>query len=523
METNEVRKDNSEARSSKKIIFGTFLGYVSLLLNIISGFVFVPWISNSLGKSVYGLYTLSGSLISMLLIDIGLSTTANAFMSKYKAEGREDKIQNLLALIDKTYFVIDLILFTIFLTLYFFLGNIYRGLTESEMPTFRVLYIITALYSLISFPATSLDGVLSSYEEFAYMKGLEILQKILYVAFTSLAIFLNWGIYLLVLINAGSGIICIGGKLLIVRFKLKIKPNFHYRPDKKEIASLLSFSLWNAVISICWRLAQFASPSILGIVSDSTNIAIYGVASSIEYYAFSICGVVTGFFLPKISRIFEDSDQNTASNKLLQLAIKIAKIISFLLLLVIVGFASCGQEFIALWMRDVNTYGVAYYGILIMIVSESIVFPNTVLRNALYFENRIRYLAICQIASSVVFVCLAFLFGYWWGAIGVCSAIGVSQLVLAVGTNICYHSKLKISLKQYYSSIYLKQIPATLFSLVIGLTLHFFLPFSLGWKISLEFVGVIFSYVPLNFFLSFSKNERLGVRQLLLGRFRKRK
>ena len=90
-------------------------------------------------------------------------------MSKYKAEGREDKIQNLLALIDKTYFVIDLILFTIFLTLYFFLGNIYRGLTESEMPTFRVLYIITALYSLISFPATSLDGVLSSYEEFAYM------------------------------------------------------------------------------------------------------------------------------------------------------------------------------------------------------------------------------------------------------------------------------------------------------------------------------------------------------------------
>ena len=66
--------------SSKQIKEGAFLSYFSIGVNILSGLLYTPWMVNQIGQSNYGLYTLAHSLISLLLVDFGLSSaTARYF------------------------------------------------------------------------------------------------------------------------------------------------------------------------------------------------------------------------------------------------------------------------------------------------------------------------------------------------------------------------------------------------------------------------------------------------------------
>ena len=49
---------------------------------------------SKIGKDGYGLYTLSISLIGMLMLDFGLGVAATRFLSKYKAEKNVEKEYN---------------------------------------------------------------------------------------------------------------------------------------------------------------------------------------------------------------------------------------------------------------------------------------------------------------------------------------------------------------------------------------------------------------------------------------------
>ena len=71
-----------EQKSSKSIGWGTVLGYIGLALSIVSGLLFTPWIKEAIGKSDYGIYTLSTSLVNIFLLDFGLSATANTFLAR---------------------------------------------------------------------------------------------------------------------------------------------------------------------------------------------------------------------------------------------------------------------------------------------------------------------------------------------------------------------------------------------------------------------------------------------------------
>lgn len=51
--------------TSKQIKYGAILSYVSIVLNVVAGLIYTPWMVKIIGKSDYGLYTLAYSLISL--------------------------------------------------------------------------------------------------------------------------------------------------------------------------------------------------------------------------------------------------------------------------------------------------------------------------------------------------------------------------------------------------------------------------------------------------------------------------
>ena len=128
---------------------GAIISYVALFLNIVIGLLYIPWMINTIGKADYGLYTLAMSVISLFVFDFGLGSAITRFVSKFLAEGRQDKVDCLLGMVFKLYLLVDLVILLGLAVIYFFLPSIYHGLTPEEMANFRIVYIIASMFSVI--------------------------------------------------------------------------------------------------------------------------------------------------------------------------------------------------------------------------------------------------------------------------------------------------------------------------------------------------------------------------------------
>ena len=202
--------------SSRQLKLGALLSYVSIGINIITGFLFTPWMISSIGKENFGLYTLAMSVISLFVFDFGLSSAVTRFIAKYLAEDKQEKANQFLGLVGRLYLVIDIMFFFVLIGVFFFIPNIYKELTLNEIEKFKIIYAISAIYSVFSFPFIPLNGVLTAHEKFVELRICEIIQKFIIISSMGFCLFWGYGLYALVLANAIAGFIMIGMKLWII-------------------------------------------------------------------------------------------------------------------------------------------------------------------------------------------------------------------------------------------------------------------------------------------------------------------
>ena len=142
-----------EMTAKSQIAKGAVISYISIFLNILISLVYTPWMIRKIGVSDYGLYSLVGAFLSYFLLDFGLSNTITRFIAKYRAEGNEQKVENMLGLTAKVYFALDTIIFVALFVLYFFLTEIFGGgLTFEEIEKLKVLYCIAGIFSVLFAP-----------------------------------------------------------------------------------------------------------------------------------------------------------------------------------------------------------------------------------------------------------------------------------------------------------------------------------------------------------------------------------
>lgn len=487
-----------EKRSNKKIAIGTILGYVALGLSVISGLFFTPWIKENVGNSMYGIYTLGQSVINLFLLDFGLSNSINAYLSKYRAEGKIDDESRFLTTTLKMYLFIDFLLLLVFVGVYFLIEYIYTGLTVEEIPVLKNVFIILAGFSLLTFPSSLYNGILKAYEEFGWIKIIEIGNKLVYVGLTAVSLGLNLGIYAVIFSYAFSSFINAAALFLFARFKLKKKILLRPRTTWHDVKQVASFSAYSFLSSIASRLIFTIAPSVLGIVSDSTNIAVFGTCSSLEGYVYSFSSVMSGFFMPKIKRIDSSQDNSQYSERLNRLAVKVGRIQVAFVLLIFIGFVAVGSDFIDIWMRHDPVYSSAYLGTILIIFYQIINVGQTIFITAMNSNKKlIKSYSIVSIVCAAINVGFLFLFGYILGSLGACLAICITHCLELIGLNLLYRKYLKVNLLLFFKETYLRFLPAVLVSVVAALLFHFFLPFTPIINILIGGVSTVFIYLSL--------------------------
>ena len=201
---------------NRQLKLGAIFSYLAITINIVSALIYSPWMLRQIGSGDYGLYALSCSLINIFMLDLGIGAAVSRFVSKYLAEDSQDKVNNLLGVIYKLFLGIASLISIILIIVYFYIDDIYLSLTSEELNKFKIVYLIVATFTVLSFPlSATLNGLMTSYEKFIEMKLCDLIHKIVVVILIVFVLLFGYGLYALVTINAIGNLL-----FLLVKFDL---------------------------------------------------------------------------------------------------------------------------------------------------------------------------------------------------------------------------------------------------------------------------------------------------------------
>ena len=133
--------------------------------------------------------------------------------------------------------------------------------------------------------------------------------------------------------------------------------------NKEELRGIFSFSMWTFGNGLAQRLRLSLVPSVLGILSNSSKIAIFAMGISLEAMVYILSSAINGLFLPKVSRMVHNQKREIIDN----LMIRVGRIQLYIIALIFSGFLIFGRTFLHLWVGDAFSN---VYWVLILLTSS---------------------------------------------------------------------------------------------------------------------------------------------------------
>ena len=487
------------------------ISYIAIIFNVVLGILYTPWMVGKIGQSSYALYTIANSVISIFMIDFGLSAAVSRFVAKYRAENEDSKSNKLLGSVTIIYILIDILIFIILIVIYLNIATIYKVLSFDELKVLKRLFVIVAIYSLLAFPFTPLGGIITAYEKFIHLKLCDFIYKILTVVFVIIALLHDYGVEAVVLASVFSGICAIILKLFIIYKKTPVRYCFTW-VDKKLLKSIFTFSVWMTVSSIAQRCVFNIAPSVLAYTSSSKEVALFAPANTLEGYFYMIAAAVNGMFLAKISKLIADSKEHEIVN----LMINVGKYQTILMGFILVGFICVGEDFMRLWM------GVEYVGswpcAILLFIPDILLFSQQIANTTAIAQNKVKKISLAYVAMAFVCIALSLVLSKWIGALGSCVAIMLGYIALFIISNVVYYKELNIDVFLFYKKVYMPFVFPCIGSVFLGYWLCNYVITIDGWS-GLFVKGIMISAIYILAIISFmfNSNERSKIIRLLRG------
>ncbi len=464
---------------------GALLSYAAIAFNIVSGFLYIPWMIRTIGDDQYALYTLAISIIQIFLLDFGIGSAVTKFLSNYYARNQWDEAKRFMGIVYKVFAIIAAVIAVVLLVFYFLIDTIYVKLTPDEIVVFKHLFVIVAVYSVVCFPFTTFNGTLMANECFISLKACTLGQRVLTVALIVLLLLMGQDVYALVLVNAFSNVVFVVIKYFLIKTQTNQRVDWHSW-DKGIAKNLFGYSAWFTVRAVAHRLIFNVMPSLIAVTINAASVTVFSIATTLEGYVFTFADAINGMFMPQISRILAG---DSVEKKLTSLMIKIGRFHLYTIGLIFIGFVCFGQDFIALWMGE--GYEPVYGCTILLILPNLVMIPQQVANTALLASDVVKEQGIVYAITAIINVALAIILLPWIGVYGAGVSVCVAYFVRVIGMNMLYHQKLPLRLGQYFSSLYVRWIP--LASIMIGLGLLFNMVFPLGGWVGLACKVAVFS------------------------------
>lgn len=481
---------------------GVLLSYMTSVVSLLLGLFYTPWMIGLIGQSNYGLYTLAISVINLFLMDMGLGTALTRFLSKCYAEKRFDDANRYLRTALAVYSALALIVAVALIAVYFFIDRLYSGLSASEIQIFKLLYVVVALYSVISLPFMSQQSILIANERFVAFRATGLVQKLFVAALTIVCLIAGQGVYAIVAATAAGNIVFILVRALLIRRLTDAKFSIGV-PDGSDIKELIGFSGWVAVSELSNRCNWALAPSVLGIFSNAAAIAVFGLASQLESYVYSVADAISALLMPKMTRTIQNDE---GGKRLTETMVMIGRFQLFVAGAIILGFGVCGQAFINTWLS--GPYDDLWLCTMLVVLPHLLLLPQSPGSIAIIASGNVRKKSAISVSSMFVGLVGSCVLAPTFGALGTCASLGFGFVMSSLLMTLLLKRKLSLGITRFYSGVYGKWLlPAVILTVAGDYAIKAIDPS--GWgQLALFCLAFALCYVTLMAAMFFDKSER---------------
>lgn len=441
---NEVR---STIMNQRKM--GVIISYANMVLNIILGIFYTPFMLRHLGEHEYGIYSLAGSLTAFItMLDLGFNQTLVRYLSKCRAIDNKEEESLLLGFFMKLYCGIALIACVVgSVLLYIYPMMCKKTMSLDELHTFRIVFLVLLLNIVVSFPLCVFSAILNTYERFIYMKVVSLVCVILKYGCITIVLVLGYKSIAIAVISAVISILSQLCYMIYCIRKICLKFKFGKIGNKlkKEIVAFSTFIFLNIVIDYLYNNTD---KLILGSVSGTVAVSVYAIGIQFTTYFQEMSSAICGVFLPRISYLFEHDKNMRGISEMFN---KVGRIQMIILFFVLSAFVVFGNSFIQLWVG--GTYSDSY--LIAMIIMLPAIVPLTqnlgitilrVMNMHKYRSYMYLFIAILNLGISIP---LAMRYDGIGSAIGTCIANLLGQILFM---NFFYAKVIKLDIREYWKN-----------------------------------------------------------------------
>ena len=204
---------------------------------------------------------------------------------------------------------------------------------------------------------------------------------------------------------------------------MKITIKFHHW-DKKLFKEFKKLALSVFAVTLIDQVFFKTNQVILGIISGTSAVAVYSIASLIYMNYMALSLAISGVYLPHITEMIAKREP---IQKISELFIQIGRWQYFLLAAVASGFIVFGRQFIEIWAG----YGFedAYWITLLIIIPFTVDLIQNIGLAVLQAQNKYDFRARVYFCMGIFNLCLAIPLGLKYGGIGCAFATGLSMFI----------------------------------------------------------------------------------------------
>lgn len=286
-----------------------FWSTLSKILTAIVGFISVPLLLGYYGKAEYGILSIATACNGyMHLLDLGMNVGAVKYFSQWKAEGKIDKIYRVARTNITFYAIIALINILGLLSLALF-GESLFSVTSVQFVQLQRCLIVIALFSLLSWGATTFNQLLIADKQMAFTMQIQCVLALLKGVLVAMVFMFDMSLttYFFFL-TATTALLVFPYILRCIRHKLidSLKLGFYWNDFKV----VMTFSLSIFALSLFQITSTQSRPIILSVFAhDGANVvADFRIVEVVPQLIIMIGGTFSGVFLPKTSEMVARKD-----------------------------------------------------------------------------------------------------------------------------------------------------------------------------------------------------------------------
>lgn len=493
---------------------GIILNYIIIVLNILLGLLYTPYMLRMLGQNEYGLYSLVASIIAYLtLLDFGFGSAIVRYTAKMIAEKKQKEQWELNGMFLCIYSLIGVFAIGLGLLLYFNIDWLFESkMTADDLNQARIMIILLIFNLALTFPLSIFGSIITAYQDFIFQRVLNILRLILSTGVIIVLLYLGYKAVAMVIVQTifNISILLLNCIYCFRRLHIKVAfTNFNFNLLKEIVTYSFWIFLSQIIDRVYWGTGQFVLGSLIG----TTAVAVFSVAILLQQMFMTFSSSISNVLLPKLTML---TSRNDSEKEVSDLFIKTGRLQSLIMAFILSGFIVFGKIFINFWAG--SDYEESYYITLIFFIALFIPTVQTTGYVVLQARNQMKFRSLVYLAISVVSLIMQIILSKSLGVIGCACAIG-GALLLGQGLimNIYYSRKQSIAIRTFWNEILHILIVPIVLSAIYWLINVNDLFANIKWFI-LGIVSYSILYILLSYFMSMNKYEK-GLLYSLISRF----